>query len=688
MLNQQQQVALLQIKAFLQNRDGPACFLLKGYAGTGKTFLIKALYEYVLGQEQQVVLLAPTGRAARVIAQRTGRVASTIHSRIYGIEKFLEEVIQEQDGCTVKTYKLVFKLLENMADGETVFIVDEASMVGNVENSSEFIRFGSGKLLADFVAYARLKVPGLRNRIIFVGDPAQLPPVGMTTSPALDAEYLLREFGESARECELTQVMRQEHGLILQNALRIREMIGSYKMRHFVMQADGESVHDVSGADALHAAFSADGTAYRRNTVFVTYSNAAALTFNQRIRERRWGCADVPVQADDVLMVVRNSYKYQLCNGDFCLVKDAGAQPELRKVPNVEVELRFRNVVVKYYNSEGRPVQVACKILENALDQDATTLAPEIARALYADFCVRHPGLSPRKRPREFATALQDDCYFNALLVKYGYAVTCHKAQGGEWARAIVHAGKGGQTNDDWLRWCYTAVTRAQEELFVINLPCVRQEMSQSSADANATDQGLVLEGVSEASVDFPEEYPFLRGRFRGYAAVLAESGFVIQHVEHVPAKYYVRYTVGKGEKHVCVHCLFNKNGVFKNPFRIDSGTNAPELFDAAAEALLHAPELKDVEIAPFPFEYPFLEQRLFPDLQACLRKHNAEVVVVRHFPYAEQYEVRRGLEACCFNIMYNGRSQLRGIAMQSHGCTSDAFAQEVTTWLKEARLA
>ena len=364
---------------------------------------------------------------------------------------------------------------------------------------------------------------------------------------------------------------------------------------------------------------------------------------------------------------------------------------------------------------------MSCKMLENALDQDATTLAPEISRALYTDFCVRHPGLSPRKHPREFAAALQDDCYFNALLVKYGYAVTCHKAQGGEWARAIVHADKGGQTNDDWLRWCYTAVTRAQEELFVINLPCVRQiaeqemgplcrdenaltgtdveitdelvedvlqEMMQSAANVDVAEQGLKLEGVSEASVDFPVEYPFLRGRFRGYAAVLAASGFVIQHVEHVPAKYYVRYTVGKGEKHVCVHCFFNKHGVFKNPSRIDSGTNTPELFDAAAEALLQAPEFKDVEIAPFPFEYPFLEQRLFPDLQACLHKHDAEVVVVRHLPYVEQYEVRRGLETCCFNIMYNGRSQLRGIAMQSHGCTSDAFAQEVTLWLSAEQLA
>jgi len=741
-LNQQQQDAFDQIKKFLNEPVGASCFLLKGYAGTGKTFLIKTLFTHLQTQDRNVVLIAPTGRAARVIRKRTDCPSKTIHSLIYGMDKFIEEDF-DLDCKTHKSYKLVFKLLLDMSDNEAVIIVDEASMVGNVESENEFTRFGSGKLLNDLMEYARCMFHGLHNKIIFVGDPAQLPPVGMNMSPALEAEYLNKHYGVETKEYTLTEIMRQDTGLILKNAMRIRDMIGSFKMRNFELLADSSEVTEISPINALDVAI--EGNSYRSRTIFVTYSNAAALRFNELFRERMWGSADGPVRVNELLMVVRNSIKYDLCNGDFCVVREVGHDNEERRISGLDVTLCFRDVVIGHYNQNGISVKTRCKILENALSQSTATLDSKIGRALYIDFCIRNQHLNPKRQPKEFAEAMQRDIYFNALLVKYGYAITCHKAQGGEWDRVIVHFGKGGQTDDTWLRWCYTAVTRAKKDLFLVNSPCVQKinecelgslnrskdsthevsecypekrvcnvpdsaidhlensemevtidmvdevlaEAEQSEIAYNNESCGLKIDGIKESEVLFPDTFLFLTGKFRGYAAVLSEKGFVIQSVEHFPEKYFVRYVVGKETKHVCVQVSFNKAGVFREPQMIGAKTNAPDFVDIVIDCLRHAPELKDAEVdMDFPFQFPFLANKLYPSVKQCVEENGAKIIELTHRLFQERYKVQSGLQSCCFDMIYRADQTLSETRVQSVYCTSREFSDEVLGWLKNEGLA
>lgn len=734
-LNTTQEEAFRQIVEFVESGD-VRCFLLKGYAGTGKTFLIRALCEYFSERKIEVAVLAPTGRAARVITQRTGFPASTVHREMYGMERFLEEVIVEHDGREEKTYKLIFKLTDDMGDDGKVFIVDEASMVSDVESDSEFIRFGSGRLLSDLVTFARLKVPTFKNRIIFVGDPMQLPPVGMATSPALDTSYLEKEFGIKSAVFTLTQIMRQEDGLILENAMRLRDMMGSFLLRRFEITTDEKSVTEVTPKEALDAAM--DGVNYRRETVFVTQTNAAALRFNENFRERLWGDGMLPVQKNDILMVVRNSFKYQLFNGDLCLVKEGGGNNESIHIPNLNVTLSFRDVTIAYHDREGRPVEKRCKILENALHQDTATLAPKLARALYVHFCIRHPDLSPKKQPREFAAALLDDEYFNALLVKYGYAVTCHKAQGGEWDRAIVYFEKGGQINDDWLRWCYTAITRAKKELFVINAPTVREmrdedlsaiegdtftagagitasqperrveaffasapenilevmpdmveevlQQCEESARANK-DQcgGVVVSDANTHEVEFPVDYPFLRAKYRGFSERLAPHGLQIQCVDHQPDKFFVRYTVGDKERRVGIQCYFKKNGIFNQPQIYEKETTTPDLFQLVYACFQSAPLLEDISHIDrnFPFQFPFTAT-MYESLESQMKEIRVEIVGLEHLFYTERYTVRRELDACAFDIRYTGNQRISCTTLVAAQCTSKEFAAEVMKWLKK----
>lgn len=477
-LNSDQSSALKAIKEFVANESLDA-FILRGGAGTGKTTLVGHLFRDLAQLGYSCALLAPTGRAGRILSNKVSQLAgqsvsgSTIHKYIYRLDRL--EINEEASGPNDPGIRMIFPLRK---DEPTAFVllIDESSMLGDKKVKGDFLQFGSGRLLRDLVEFCRLGRVGKDDdrlvKLIFVGDAAQLPPVGESFSPALSAEYLASEFGLSSKECDLDFVMRQAEGSnILAQATKIRSAISDQNFNSFSLAADGQ---DITHADAGSAVdLISDGLSKEYSNAVIVYSNAAALDYNRSIRERLWGDANLPPQIRDVLLVNRNSISTELNNGDLVKVVWVDPRSETVMVPikgSGVVELRFRSVKIAFRDFVGSVVTKSCLLLENLLDSPNRELAPLEQRALLVHFRNRHPEL--RVQSAEFRLCLKEDSYFNALQVKYGYALTCHKAQGGEWNTVVVDfTDIGGVRNASFFRWAYTAITRAAENLVVVNPP-------------------------------------------------------------------------------------------------------------------------------------------------------------------------------------------------------------------------
>lgn len=486
-LNSQQLMALSKVQAFLndQNLD---VFILRGSAGTGKTTLIAKLVQYLDEIKHSFSVLAPTGRAARILGAKIKQITglqiegSTIHRMIYQLDNIMtndNEVLSENDPALRFYYPL--RTDESTAN---LLIIDESSMIGDRENVADFIQFGSGRLLKDIVGFcrvARLNRPNDHpTKILFVGDVAQLPPVGENDSPALSEKYLLQNYNIQSDFFDLTQVMRQSvDSGILDQATKIRNSIIEQKFNSFDLKTNNKDIFSLSQDRALE--WILDNIQKRKSSIAVTYSNAAALGYNRSIREKLYGNADCNIQVGDILLINKNASLHSLSNGDLVKVLEVDHNAEVRtltlkvendrsgKVMDQMIRLSFRKVIVAYRSNLGS-VQTSCFILENLLSSPNRELSPVETRALYVDFLIRNPEV--RKSPERKKELLKKDPYFNALQVKYGYAVTCHKAQGGEWQSVLVdfHGFKGMQ-NKGFFQWAYTAITRASESLIMLNQP-------------------------------------------------------------------------------------------------------------------------------------------------------------------------------------------------------------------------
>lgn len=477
-LTSEQSKAVQAIRGFLMD-DAADVFVLAGSAGTGKTTMIARLVEIVAEMKLSCALTAPTGRAARIlgnkVAQATSREvgAGTIHSLIYALERL--EVNEEAEAPNDPGLRWFFPLTED-EPAMSVLVVDEASMVGDRESHGDVVRFGSGRLLKDIVTFARSRRrAGSDDRLVklvFVGDLAQLPPVGEEESPALSPQRLKAEFGLTVSTFELGKVMRQrEGGAILERATAIREAIAADIFNAFSLEPDGEEIVQIESEVAFDVL--ERSVRSRSSSVVVVRSNATALEYNRGIRERLWGDAACPVQVDDILLVNRNAPTVGLRNGDLVKVLELAPDAERASVSvrgGGIIELCFRDATVAYRETDGAVVRKRCLILENLLDSPSRELTPLEQRALLVHFRQRNPQLKPRSR--EFAKHLRADQHFNAVQVKYGYAMTCHKAQGGEWDNVLVDfADGGGVRNRAFFRWAYTALTRAKCRLYVVEPP-------------------------------------------------------------------------------------------------------------------------------------------------------------------------------------------------------------------------
>ena len=429
-------------------------FLLCGYAGTGKTSLVAALVKTMEQLERRTVLLAPTGRAAKVFSSYSGRAAYTIHKWIYRQKSIL-------NGSA-------FTLMENRAVN-TLFIVDEASMIANEGTAN----FGSGALLDDLVEFV---YSGRGCSLLLLGDTAQLPPVGEELSPALSSTYL-RSMFLNVSAVELTQVMRQLDGSgILQNATMLRHIIaggGGASLPQIKLKGFAD-ICRVQGEELIEAIESAYNSVGVDETIILCRSNKRANIYNEGIR-RRILYREEELNRGDVLMIVKNNYYWReelgkqdktilekidfIANGDTAEIVYVGSAEEM-------YGFRFADVTLSFTDYQDCELDV--KIMLNTLTSESPSLTRTENETLFAAVWEDYPEIrSKRKRMEE----VRKNPYYNALQVKYGYAVTCHKAQGGQWKRVFIDQGyvTPDMAGPDYYRWLYTAFTRASEKLYLVN---------------------------------------------------------------------------------------------------------------------------------------------------------------------------------------------------------------------------
>lgn len=451
---------------FMTDSNPHAVMILRGSAGTGKTSLSGAIVRTLRAVRQKVMLLAPTGRAAKVFSLNSGMPAYTIHRRIYR-----EKAFAGVDGQ--------FNLNENLYT-DTLFMVDEASMIANLGLGGT--TFGSGCLLDDLIHFV---YQGRNDRLLLIGDKAQLPPVGEEESPALSAA-MLQGYGLSVYECDLNEVVRQsQQSGILFNATRIRQMITHDDITQLpkIRFSGFSDIREMPGAELIEAL----GDSYHQvgldDTIVVTRSNKRANIFNQGIRNMVLD-REEELESGDMLMIVKNNYYWMeeerkkikeseerkvqsnelpafLANGDRAKVMKVSRRIEL-------YGFHFATLLLKFPDYDNYELEAT--VLLDTLTSEAPALTHDQQEQLFHKIEEDYQDI-PLKADR--MKAIRQDPYFNALQVKFAYAVTCHKAQGGQWSH--VYVDQGYMTDDmltpDYIHWLYTAFTRATEMLYLVNWP-------------------------------------------------------------------------------------------------------------------------------------------------------------------------------------------------------------------------
>jgi len=444
---QKQSQLLKLLSNFIFNEDKDALFILKGYAGTGKTTTISTFVNVLSAAEKKAILLAPTGRAAKVIALYAKRPAYTIHKKIYFPKK------QANGGVDF--------VLQTNKHRNTIFIVDEASMIPDSRQNQKL--FETGSLLDDLISYV---YAGHNCKLIFIGDTAQLPPVKLDISPALEADTLTYEYHKNIDGIELDEVMRQhKNSGILANATLLRLLIQNdtdnfkfdINFPDIKRLVDGYDIED-----ALVAAYDNDGV---EDTAFIVRSNKRANEYNQQIRMKIRG-QENEISSGDYVMIVKNNYYWLkessdagfIANGDICLVQRIYGIKELYGFKFAEVLLKM----IDY--PQMQPFETV--LLLDTLTSESPSLTYEESNKLYQ--AVKEDYADEKSKYKQFL-AIKKNKYFNALQVKFSYAMTCHKSQGGQWKTVFIeqpYLPDG--VSKAYFRWLYTAITRAKDNLYLI----------------------------------------------------------------------------------------------------------------------------------------------------------------------------------------------------------------------------
>jgi len=675
-----QETALARLEAFLESPV--QVFMLKGYAGSGKTTILKGLVEYLNAVEKDFMLMAPTGRAAKVIRERTGQEAFTIHKSIYSFEDLVE--IEEGD-----SFFYYYKVRNNADVAGKIFIIDEASMLSDAKSEGEFFRFGSGHLLTDLITYTRVAHENVKSKIIFVGDPCQLPPVSDNSSKAFDAAYLYDKFHISSDEIEMKEVKRQGGETdILNSASKIRKSISACFFNDFNLRSNGKDIFNPSYESFLDTWDMAESP-----KIIIASKNKTCLDLNLQIRGKRFGNPDLHVQKSDIVIIGSNNYRKGIFNGEFAVINEVSDHATVRTIGlrgKPSVTLSWRDVELVFPDTESNSKMVRGKILENFLYGD-NYLRPEETQALYVDFTTRNKSLKPKTE--EFKEAIIRDEFFNCIRLKYGYAVTCHKAQGGEWDNVFTvwdnentegfncftdKQQRTGKTNQYFYRWAYTAVTRASKTLYALNPPFFNSYSSMSFIDTSVIKSLNELTGRQIQSEEIcldNEMMHEMAGLYLLEQPVPLQDHFLkvrqavrrhyIDIVGWEKIGYEIRYSFKREQDKAVFKTFINGKNEFKNALSPIPSHSPNGLFNnEIIEIVNQLPVISiirnssDTIISRIEFEFELEEQfpftrSLFDDIILLFDGTDIIIKDVEHQQYKERYTFIRKQEKAVLDFEY-----------------------------------
>ena len=680
-LTNHQQELVENLEQFLDASNSSSnVFLLKGYAGTGKTFITKGLAEYFSSVGRRYVLAAPTGKAAKVIQEKTGSEAHTIHKTIYG-DKVIKDksetsLVEYKNDDYDRTYKFYFDLRVNEDSADTVYIIDEASMISDIYSEMEFIRFGSGYLLHDLMKYINMDQNDHHKKIIFIGDNAQLPPVGMGFSPALSKSYLLDTFGLTVEEYELKKVVRQKGDSgILQNANTLRDSLEAQVFNQLKIDSSIHDVHELDNGQFINTYLETTHHKISKDSMVISYTNASVTEYNRQIRKHFF---DDPsqIQVNDKIMVLSNNSNYDifLSNGDFGLITKILSNTEYKKVKlrrknketqeveHIEINLYFKDVQILFKDINNIPHLITCKIIENLLFSEKPNLDSDENKAIYLDFVMRNSHLKPNTK--EFTDAIRSDAYFNALKVKFGYAITCHKAQGSEWKNVFLNC-KSHQSylSEEYFRWLYTALTRASEHLYVLNTPNVgmfdnmqTHHIPMEHIGNQTTDPDITVE-THDIGNPFNIKDPFLLIIYQKVSSLLSSHSIQIINVEH--KQYQEQYIFQNENEKVTAAFYYNNKNIISNIQLLETNDLSSLLKDILEPIKNHVIGIVEKEENTFIFSESFMEN-FYIELKHKVHNIDVEIKNVEHLAWMERYTFVRDSEIAIIDFYYNGKGQFK----------------------------
>ncbi len=721
-LTSDQREALTELEMFLTGER--QVFMLKGYAGSGKTTILSGLLDYLESIQKRYVLMAPTGRAAKVIQEKTRREAQTIHKSIYNFDELHEIDNPQIEGG--KTFIYYYKIKNNDDVFDKVFIVDEASMLSDRKNEGEFYRFGSGHLLTDLVTYSRVSSSTSKTKIIFIGDPCQLPPVGDPYSRAFDENYLLENFGLSSADAEMKEVKRHggESGILAASS-KIRKCITSGFFNDFDLRQNDVDIFNPNHEQFLDVYDQTTGT-----KIILASKNKTCLNLNLEIRKRKFGQQNLPVQRGDIVMVAGNNYSKGIMNGEFAVVSDAApntkseivkfyprvnASDSSARSKVIEVKLTWRWIELTF---PGRPEEtktIRGQMLENFLIGE-NNLLPEEMQALYVNFKNRNPNLKPKTA--EFKNAIINDDYFNCILLKYGYAITCHKAQGGEWENAFVvwdndtrggfncfqqEQRREGKTNSTFYRWAYTAVTRASSKLYAINPPYFNSYSTLSFVSRSVAEgiQQLIGSSIGPIEISIDDELLTELNAFNLLSEpipiqdhfIKARKALKSHYIDIVGWQkkgYEIWYLCQREKDTAGFRTSFNGTHVFNNRYiKLQTHTNSNQLFELGQKLLSHLKEIvvkrntADTILSQVEFDLDVEERlpftkNLFDDLQILLREVSIRIEEIEHHQYRERYYFKRAEENAVLDFEYNNEGFFGRVVPLEKRCNSAKLVSDM----------
>lgn len=730
-LTEGQSTLLEELDIFLSDRT--KCFLLKGYAGTGKTFMMKGFVDFLKENKRSFKIAAPTGRAAKVISQKTNHRAYTIHKTIYSSKDLKEFKTKDKDGT--ETFKFYYDIKNNEDPKNTIYIIDEASMLSNVYSEGEFFRFGTGYLLNDLIKYINFDNSDHQKKVIFIGDNAQLPPVNMNFSPALDSSYLKENCNLNGSEIELTEVIRQnQNSGILQNATKLRESIKSNIFNKLQIETSLQDCIKTEHEDLMSKYVKACNDAIDEDTIIIAYSNGSVKQYNDLVRKHFFPDKDIVTEGDKLLLVSNNyNHGIELLNGDVGFVKRIKGESERRKSTlkigggdtfdlSVSVEIIYRDVEIEFKDIDDISQIVDCKIVESLLYSEHRDLSSNEQKAMYIDFWIRNPKLnqirqllhaksinyeklndvvrqlSPndvnpeilekiKKFQKEYfddpnkeiireisvfilKDALKSDPYFNALRVKFGYAITCNKAQGGEWKNTFVNYKTSmGYFNSHYFRWAYTATTRAKERLYCIDPPLFGILDGKIPADeiqyTERQDLFILSKEITEFDIPFglEKEDQFLQQIFCAVWEVIKDTGINIDKV--IPHSYTLHFYFSDTINKAIFHINYNKKNkithILLNSDKSEFAERLNLLLQKLSNKYLVLAGEQTAESTDFVFEFPedkpFLKD-LFDKQTEILESTGIKIVSITHYNYNDEYKYAKNgfFATIIFDYKKNGR--------------------------------